>query len=271
MWPFTSQKRKTLSHAVLAGDIRSVRRMLDQGANPNNCDPGDDAYPIHYALNHGPEMVQLLVNHGADVNIPCPRNNAMPLAFAEAHAEENDAPWEGYPFNTPSHMRAQYAEVASILRKAGARLRTGREEFIMDPRLRLQLEPKIRYVVLIARVNFPTESPEQIAERVEEKVNLEFPQDISRWEQEGTRSDLRALIQKECGVKNYQKTPIPSVEQAKRTTGMSEDELTRRFMEHLIQQGLNPFAEMPKSMLRDANMKFPDLVQLARRKFGTNR
>lgn len=54
-------------------------------------------------------------------------------------------------------------------------------------------------------------------------------------------------------------------------TGISEDELTRRFMEHLIQQGKNPFEEMPEHFLRDAEKKFPDLVQLAHRKFGTSR
>lgn len=75
MWPF-SKKPKPLSHAVLAGDVGAVRRMPDKGADPNKCDPDDDAYPIHYALNHGPETVQLLVDHRADVNIPSPRNGA---------------------------------------------------------------------------------------------------------------------------------------------------------------------------------------------------
>ena len=127
MWPFSSRKHKTLSHVVLAGDMRAVRRMLDQGADPNRCDPDDNAHPIHYAVNHGPEMVQLLVDHGVDVNIPSQRNNAMPLAFAESKG---------------------YSKIASILRKAGARLRTGHEEFAMDPRFRLQIEPKISMFVV---------------------------------------------------------------------------------------------------------------------------
>lgn len=114
MWPF-SKKYETLSHAVLAGDVRAARKMLDQGADPNKCDPDDNAYPIHYALNHGPEMVQLLIDRGADVNIPSQRNGAMPLAFAEAHANDTDAPWDSYLFNTPSWERARYAEVASVL------------------------------------------------------------------------------------------------------------------------------------------------------------
>jgi len=253
MWLFGSRKHKTLSHAVLAGDIRAVRKMLDQGADPNKCDPDDNAYPIHYALNHGPEMVQLLVDHGTDVNIPSQRNGAMPLAFAESHG---------------------YAEVALILRKAGARLRTGHEEFAMDPRYRLQIEPKISQLVVMARIHFPTGSPETIAERVEEKLNLEFPENMPPQDKQRIRKEVQALIKKECGVKDYLHgvdKPVPSPGEVMAKTGMSEDELTRRFMEHLIQQGKNPFKEMPEHMLRDAEQKFPDLVQLARRKFGTSR
>jgi transposase len=67
------------------------------------------------------------------------------------------------------------------------------------------------------------------------------------------------------------KKHVPSPEEVMAKTGMSKDELTRRFMEHLIQQGKNPFKEMPEHMLSDAEEKFPDLVQLARRKFGTSR
>lgn len=252
MWPFDSSKYKTLSHAVLAGNIRAARKMLDQGVNPNTCDPDDDVYPIHYALNHDPAMVQLLVDRGADVNIPSPRNHSTPLAFAESHG---------------------YGEIASILRKAGGRLRTGNEEFAMDPRYRLQIEPKISELVLMARIHFPTSDPETIADRVEEKINLEFPENMPLKYQEITRKEVRALIKKECGVEDYLHgldKPVPSPEEVIDSTGMSEDELTRRFMEHLIQQGKNPFKEMPKHMLRDVQEKFPDLVQLARRKFDSS-
>ena len=178
---FGKRKHKTLSHAVLAGDLRAARRMLAQGADANRCDANDTAYPIHYALNHGPEMVQLLVDHGADVNIPG-RGNATPLAKAESRG---------------------FSEVASILRKAGARLRTDSEEFAMDPRFRLQIEPKISQLILMARLAFPEGSPELIADRVQEKLNLEFPRNTPLREQERIRKDVRALILKKCGVKDY--------------------------------------------------------------------
>jgi hypothetical protein len=251
MWPFSSQKHKTLSHAVLSGDLRAVRKMLDQGADPNKCDPDDDSTPINYALNHGPEMVQLLVDHGANVNIPA--RGSMPLAFAESHG---------------------YTEVVSILRKAGARLRSDDEEFSMDPRFRLQIKPRISVLVLQTRIQFPSENPEQIADRVAPLLKYQLPPNMPLQEQEKVRKEIRVLILDECGVKREPRPKtksVPSPEEVMKQTDMSEDELTRRFMEHLIQQGKNPFEEMPEHVLRNAEHKFPDLVELARRKFGTNR
>jgi len=247
---FSFSKYKSLSQAVLAGDVRAARKMLERGADPNRGDPGDNANPIHYAVNNGPEMIQLLIEYGADVNIPSPRSHAMPLACAESRG---------------------YTEVAAVLRKAGARLRTGEEELSLDPRLRLQIEPKIHMLVPAARMHFPTATPEVIADRVEEKLNLEFPPTVSPQDRERIRKDVRALIKKECGVKDYLKgtePPVPSPEDVMANTGMSEHELTRRFMEHLIQAGKDPFAEISGDMLRDAEEEFPDLAQLARRKFG---
>ena len=100
-------------------------------------------------------MVRLLADNGADVNIPA--RGSMPLAAAEARG---------------------YVEVASILRRAGARMRSDNEEFSMDSRLRLKIEPKISMLVVIARNRFPTETPEVIADRVEGKLDLEFPRDL---------------------------------------------------------------------------------------------
>jgi hypothetical protein len=242
---FNFSKYKSLSQAVLAGDVRAARKMLERGAHPNLADPGDNANPIHYAVNKGPEMVQLLIDYGADVNVPSPRGHAMPLACAESR---------------------RYTEVAAVLRKAGARLRTGEEELDLDPRLRLQIEPKIGTLVLTARMHFPTATPEVIAERVEEKLNLEFPPGMSPQDRESIWKDVRALIKKECGVKDYFKgteRPVPPPEDVMAKTGMSEHELTRRFMEHLIRERKNPFDGMPKDMVRASEKEFPDLFQLA--------
>ncbi len=64
-------------------------------------------------------------------------------------------------------------------------------------------------------------------------------------------------------------TPVPTPEEVMQRYGMSEDELTRRFLEHLIEQGKNPFRDMPESVRKDVKEKYPDLIGLAWRKFGT--
>ena len=64
-------------------------------------------------------------------------------------------------------------------------------------------------------------------------------------------------------------TPTP--EEVMRQTGMSEDELTRLFMEHLIQEGKDPFAGMPEHMRRQSEEQYPDLAALARKRFGSTR
>jgi len=61
-----------------------------------------------------------------------------------------------------------------------------------------------------------------------------------------------------------------SPEQVMKETGLSEDELARQFTEHLINQGKNPFKDVPENFLNYAKEKFPDLVNLARQKFGDN-
>jgi len=184
---FSSREYKTLSHAVRAGDLRAARKMLAQGANPNKCDPNDDAYPIHYALEYGPAMVQLLIDHGADVNIPA--RGFMPLAVAEAGGGNK--------------------KVALILRKAGARVRTGNEDYSMDPRLRLQMESKIAYLIFNAHRFFPDESPDILANLVEGKLNLIFAKNMPSLEQTRIREEVRSLIRKECELKYG---PIPKKE-----------------------------------------------------------
>jgi ankyrin repeat protein len=185
MWTFGSSKRKTLSQAVLAGDIRDVRKMLEQGADPNRYDPDDDALPLEYALNCGPEMVQLLVHHGANVNIPSQRNSATLLAIAEAKG---------------------YSEVASILRRAGARLHTGNKEFAMDPRFKLQVEDRIRELVFHKHDELSGETPEKFADRIEGELKIDYPASMPPQSKEETRREIRAIIIRECESPSWRKS-----------------------------------------------------------------
>ena len=66
---FGFRKYETLANAVRAGDLRAVRKMLASGANPNVPAPNDDTVPIFYALHEGPDMVQALIENGAEVNV----------------------------------------------------------------------------------------------------------------------------------------------------------------------------------------------------------
>ena len=61
---------------------------------------------------------------------------------------------------------------------------------------------------------------------------------------------------------------VPTPEMVMQETGLSEDELTRRFMEHLIQVGKNPFEELPDQFHQESEQKYPDLLGLVQRKFS---
>src|SRR5579871_1045601 len=59
--------RTALHHAVFGNSESSVKLLLDRGANPNIRCEGDNAYPLHFAVekNRVP-IIRLLVEHGAD-------------------------------------------------------------------------------------------------------------------------------------------------------------------------------------------------------------
>lgn len=173
MWPFKKEKR-SLSHAVLACDVRAVRRLLKAGSDPNARDPGDTAGPINYSVNSTPEIVQLLIDHGADVNVSA--RGSTPLAMAEARGKH---------------------EIAAILRSAGAQVRGSEDDLSIDPRLRIQLWEPISQLVLLARINFPTASPEVIADKVQSKLNVVLPPNASQQQRETLNADVRTLIMRE--------------------------------------------------------------------------
>jgi len=59
-----------LCKAVQLKDIRVMRVLLEHGANPNVKESTNMAdAPIHYAINCGMDRVDLLLTHGADINM----------------------------------------------------------------------------------------------------------------------------------------------------------------------------------------------------------
>jgi len=65
--------------------------------------------------------------------------------------------------------------------------------------------------------------------------------------------------------RGLERETVPSPREVMRKIGMSEYDLTR------LQKGKYPFKDTPEHFLREAENKFPDLVQLAWRKFDTGR
>jgi ankyrin repeat protein len=171
-----SRKYNTLSDAVRSGDLAAVRKMLAAGVDPNIIPPNDDIVPLFYALHEGPEMVRLLIEHGAEVNVSG-RGGATPLAKAEARGQ---------------------SEVAAVLRAAGARSRAANEEFEMDPRFRLKLQERIPFLVLQTRIQYPTEKPASIADRVEPQLKYQYPPNMPPDMQRRVRIEIRELILREC-------------------------------------------------------------------------
>jgi ankyrin repeat protein len=171
-----SRNYNTLSDAVRSSDLAAVRKMLTAGVDPNTIPQNDDIVPLFYALHEGPEMIRLLIEHGADVNVTG-RGGATPLAKAEARGQ---------------------SQVAAVLRAAGARIRAANEEFEMDPRFRLKLQERIPFLVLQTRTQYPAEKPDSIADRVEPQINYQFPSNMPSEQQRRVRIDIRELIIREC-------------------------------------------------------------------------
>lgn len=74
--------------AVLAGDVASVRSLLEKGADPNDADIGIPM--VYHAAEDGhTEIVRLLIARGSDVNWrePCTGNTALSLARRNKHTE----------------------------------------------------------------------------------------------------------------------------------------------------------------------------------------
>lgn len=55
--------------AVRAGKVNDVRKHLEAGVDPNLGVDGGRAYPLHFAVHAGAEIVQLLIDHGAKTNV----------------------------------------------------------------------------------------------------------------------------------------------------------------------------------------------------------
>jgi hypothetical protein len=64
-----SKKPKSIESAILGGDLRQVKKRLSGGLDVNAPRDSRGSRLIHYAVNSTPEVLLLLIKHGADVNV----------------------------------------------------------------------------------------------------------------------------------------------------------------------------------------------------------
>jgi hypothetical protein len=211
------KKPMPLVDAILSGNIHQVRRHLETGVDPNQRIPGERAYPLHYAAHSYVNIIKLLIEYGADVNVK-DESGQTPLLIAAT---------------------VPYLEGIRVLIENGADVNAMDNEGNTPLKIASQGTP---ITALFSSIGVAPDEDE-IAKR---KVASEYL--IAHG----------AVLEKE----------IPTPEMVMQETGLSEDELTRRFMEHLIQAGKDPFKDLPSPFRQESEQKYPDLLDLVQRKFS---
>lgn len=82
--PATAADQLDLAAAVRSGDSSEVRRLLAKGVDPNTPYGPDSCSALHLAAtsdHHSPEVIELLLAHGADINKRS-RTGRAPLQYA---------------------------------------------------------------------------------------------------------------------------------------------------------------------------------------------
>src|SRR5262245_4259907 len=95
-----STKAEELSAAARRGDAETVKKLLDEGVDPNT-KFRYDATALTYACDHGHlEVVKVLLEHGANVNVKDTFYGSTPLLLAISPAQKK---------------RPEHSEIAKLL------------------------------------------------------------------------------------------------------------------------------------------------------------
>lgn len=74
----------SLIDAVMANDTGQVKALLEQGADPNSVEDGDNVTPLHFAVTYNALAVTpLLLEAGADTDA-ADINGSVPLDYAQS-------------------------------------------------------------------------------------------------------------------------------------------------------------------------------------------
>ncbi len=101
-----------LHHAARQGYVESVRALIDGGANVNNVGGGEGASALLTAVMNGEfDAALLLIEHGADPNIPAKSNGVTPL-WAAVNTQ-----WQPRTrFPQPQEMELQKATYLDVMK-----------------------------------------------------------------------------------------------------------------------------------------------------------
>lgn len=228
---FKPKKPMRLVDAILSGNIRQVRKLLKQGADANARIQGERGCPLHFASHSYVNIMKLLIDNGADVNV------------------------KDKSGQTPLHIAAYvgYVEGVRLLLENGADINAGDNEG-KTPLYYATKEPSIYDHIFSPWMSW--------------RPSPESPPGAAALKEKEDREKVARLLIAYGAKSGHEERAVPTPEEVMRRTGMSEEELTRQFLLHLIQKGKNPFADMPEKYLKEALEKYPDIIDLARKKFG---
>ncbi len=78
-----------LIEAVIHNDVTNVRKLLENGADPNACQDRANVTPLHFAAQHNAtDVVSLLITAGAKLHAITFPDQQTPLDIAKLHHHE---------------------------------------------------------------------------------------------------------------------------------------------------------------------------------------